>query len=365
MCSNNFQLVVFTLLLATAAMDAPSATGAGTTEALLKPPLAEDPRQPVIQKVVRLTYPELFSPSAAPGWVAITLLMNQDGTLYKGYKDDTQPQPYITNKLKAFDAMGVEYEHHGDRVQLDMQGGSAGATRIYVRAYFLNPVSDPTRDVALVRAKVNERYRSFYRPQSADRLTELTVLMTESGDIERAKVESVKYIDAADVVPSPEYFIAMGIPRERIGPIGKAMLFEGTYEDGLKSERLLVIYAWPRRAGEPAPKPWQPEQAGPAAPNDIPAVNRAIAEKYFPDLYTFTAPKNEWPIADFWVLLDHEGNVRATGRRFAGSRRDLKLYLESLYPGIRTDGFQPVEFKGEHGRWAEVNFMWLTGNRGG
>jgi hypothetical protein len=359
-CSNNFQLIAFTLLLATAAMDAPSATPAGTTDSLLKPPLLEDPRQAVIQKVVRSTYPELFSSSAAPGWVAITLLMNQDGTLFKGYKDDTQPHPYITNKLKAFDAMGVEYEHHGDRVQLDMQGGSAGATRIYVRTYFLNPVSDPTRDVALVRAKVNERYRALYKPLSAHRITQVTVLMTESGDIERAKMELVKATDAADVVPSPEHFIAMGISRERIGPIGKAMLFEGTYEDGLKSERLLVIYAWPRRAGEPAPNPWQPEQAGPAAPNDDPVVNRAIAQKYFRDLYTFTAPKNEWPIADFWVLLDHEGKVLATGRRFSGSRGDLKLYLESLYPGIRTDSYQPVEFKGDQGRLAVVNFMWLT-----
>jgi hypothetical protein len=263
MRSNSFQLIAFTLLLATAAMDAQSATRAGTTDALLKPPLVEDPRQAVIQKVVRSTYPELFSSSAAPGWVAITLLMNQDGTLYKGYKDDTQPHPYITNKAKAFDAMGAEYAHYGDRVQLDMRGGSAGATRIYVRAYLPKPVPDPTRNVPLVRA------------------------------------------------------------------------------------------------GEPAPKWWQPEQEGPAAPNDDPAINRAIAEKYFPDLYTYTTPKNE-DIADFWVLLDREGRVQATGRRYLGSRGDLKLYLESLYPGIRTDGFQPTELRSDHGRPAVVNFMWLA-----
>jgi hypothetical protein len=39
---------------------------------------------------------------------------------------------------------------------------------------------------------------------------------------------------------------------------------------------------------------------------------------------------------------------------------DLKLYLESLYPGIRTDGFQPTEFEGVHGRQAVVNFIWLA-----
>ena len=260
MGAKNIQLIAVTLLSAAIAMYVPPPTNAGAEATLLKPPLMEDPRLPVIQKVVRSTYPELFGSSAAPGWVAITLLMNQDGTLYKGYKDDTQPHPYITNKLKAFDAMGVDYEHHGDRVQFEMQGGSAGTTRIYVRTYFITPVSDPTRDVALVRAKVNERYRALYKPLSADRLMGVTVFMTEAGDIERAKAESVNASDA-QVVTTPEHFIAMGIPRERIGPIGKAMLFDGAYQDGVKSERLLVIYAWPRRLGEPVPMPWQPERA--------------------------------------------------------------------------------------------------------
>jgi hypothetical protein len=62
------------------------------------------------------------------------------------------------------------------------------------------------------------------------------------------------------------------------------------------------------------------------------------------------------------VLLGHEGKVRATGRRFLRSGGDLKLYLESLYPGIRTEGFQPVEFKGARGRRPIVNFIWLAGD---
>jgi hypothetical protein len=245
MWSNQFRSITVTLLLAWVAVHAPAATPAGMTDALIKPPLLEDPRRAVIQSLVRSTYPELFRSSAAPGWVAITLLMNRDGTLYRSYKDGTQPHPYITNKLKAFDAMGVDYEHYGDHLQLEMRGGSDGGTRIYVRAYFVAPVSGSSSD-------------------------------------------------------------------------------------------------------------------GPAAPNDDPAVNRAIAERYFPDLYTFTAPKGEWPIADFWVLLGHEGRVRATGRRFLRSGAELKLYLESLYPGIRTDGFQPTEFNGAHGRQAVVNFVWLA-----
>ena len=238
---SSVRMFVFALLLAAAAAVARPATAAGTAVALLKPPLAEDPRQAVIQKVVRSAYPELFGPFAAPGWVAITLLMNQDGTLYRGYRDETRLRPYITGTSQAFDAMGADREHYGDRVQLDMRGGSAGATRIYVRAY---------------------------------------------------------------------------LPR-------------------------------------------QAERQGPAAPNDEAAINRAIAEKYFTDLYTYTTPKNE-SIADFWVLLDREGKVLATGRRYLLGEGDLKLYLESLYPGIRTDGFQTTELQSVHGRPAVVNFTWLA-----
>ncbi len=264
MKSSRVRSIAFVLLLAVAAMDATdtqSAAAARSTDTLLKPPLVEDPRQAFIRQVVRSTYPELFGSSAAPGWVAITLLMNQDATLYKGYRDDTRPRPYITSKSKAFNAMGAESEHYGDRVQLDMRGGSTGATRIYVRAYLPKPVS--TGDAALSK------------------------------------------------------------------------------DNGSASNH------------------WQFEQEGPAAPNDDPAVNRAIAEKYFPDLYTYATPKNEL-IADFWVLLDREGKVLATGRRYSLGQMDLRLYIESLYPGIRTDGFQPVELGSDHGRPAVVNFMWLA-----
>lgn len=236
-------MALFALLLAMVLGNA--SAYAGVPGALLKPPLSEDPRRSRIREIVRASYPDLFSSSAAPGWVAITLLMNDDGTLYKGYQDDTRMRPYITGKLKAFEALGAEYEKYGDRIQVDMRGGYAGSTRIYVRAYL------------------------------------------------------------------------------------------------------------PQRASGP------PGEVGPAAPNDDPAVNRAIAEKYFPDLYTYTTPRNE-SVADFWVLLDREGRVLATGRRYILGRKDLKLYLESLYPGIKTNEFQPTELKSDHGRPAVVNFMWLA-----
>jgi len=330
----------------------------GCPDAPVKPPPMDDPRQALIQKAVHSAYPELFGASAPAGYLGVTLLMNSNWTLYRSYKDDPQPHYHYANDLKAFDMMGVDYERRGDRVQLAMKGGVNGTTGISVRAYVLKPPADPTRDFALVRASVNARYRGLYKARSAESVTELTVLMSESGGVARAKAATVNAIDA-DVPPTPEMFMEIGIPRTRIGPISQVMLYEGAYEGALKSERLLLNYAWPRRAGEPPPKPWHPELSGPFGPNDDPAVDRAIAEEYFPDLYTYTKPESETN-ADFWVLLDREGRVLATGRRYLASRGDLKRYLESLYPGIRTEDFEPREFKGDHGRRGVVNFMWLA-----
>ncbi len=257
------QATVFALLSATATMYTLAGTRVATTGALVKPPPAEDPRKGDIQKVVRSTYPELFASSTAPGWVMVTLLMNQDGTVFRGYKDEILAQPYITKRLKAFSVMGADIENYGDILQLDMRGGAAGATRIYVRTYFPNAVADQSHNAAATSV------------------------------------------------------------------------------------------------GDSVPKRWKPKQEGPAAPNDNPAVNRAIAEKYFPNLYTYSTPNNEAD-ADFWVLLNREGKVLATGRRYSGSKGDMKEYLESLYPGIRTDEYQTTELRSDHGRPGVAIFMWLA-----
>jgi hypothetical protein len=330
-----------------------------------KPPLGEDPRMTDVRNLVRATYPELFSASAAPGPVLVTLLMNQDGTLYKSYKENIEPRPWIATSFQAFDAMGVDYEHRGDGVKDRMQGRPAAGNHIDVRGWYLKFPSDPSRDVATVRAKVKARFPSLFEPIHADDaklLREgsslLTVFMTEAGDIERANIEVSKSEDIdLKTLATPEHFVAMGIASERIGLIGTTELYAGHFNDDPDLKSLRVIYAWPRRPNEPAAQPVRAEQPAAAGANDDPAVNRAISEHYFPDLYTF--PK-EWPRADPWVLLDRQGRVLKTGRRVVMSGRDIQLYVESLYPGIRTDGVQVTTIHGEHGQWADVGFVWLA-----
>ena len=229
----------------------------------------------------------------------------------------------------------------------------------------IRPPDDPQRDVAVVRAKVKARYATLFDPVYVDgaqlirsRSSLLTVFMTEAGDIERAKVEVPKNPDIEpETLATPEHFAALGVARERIGLIGTTEIDTGHFADDRDLKSLRVIYAWPRRPDESGPKLRPSDQPVAAGANDDPTVNRAIAEHYFTDLYAY--PK-EWPRADPWVLLDRQGRVLKTGRRVVMSGPDIQLYIESLYPGIRTDEVQVTTVRGGHGEWADVGFVWLA-----
>jgi hypothetical protein len=326
--------------------------------------LGEDLRPAHVRSLVQATYPALFNASSPSGPVLVTLLLNQDGTLYKSFKENIEPTPWIANSLRAFAALGVDYEHRGAAVKLRMWGGPAAQNQIDVGAWYMKQPDDPTRDVATVSAQVRARYASLFAPVHADgsRVVRegaslLTVFMTESGHIERAKVQAAKDADVdVEALATPERFVAIGVPREQVGLVGATELYSGRSTDGNDLKSLQVIYAWPRRPNELESKRESLQQPDAAGVNDDPGVNRAIAEHYFPDLYTH--PK-DWPRADPWVLLDRQGKVLATGRRVVMSTRDIQLYVESLYPGIRTDGVQVTTIEGRSGR-SDIGFVWLA-----
>ena len=210
---------------------------------LLKPPVVEDPRQTHVRELVRATYPELFSASAPPGPVLVTLLLNKDGALYKSYRESIIPGQIIRVSEKAFAAMGVDVDKRGAGVWVRMPSSPATKSYVDVRAWYMGTTVNPNAD------------------------------------------------------PHPP------------------------------------------------------------APNDDPAIDRAIAERYFPDLYTY--PK-QWPRADAWVLLNRQGQVLRTGRRVVNSGWDEKLYIESLYPGIKIAEMQAVTVHGGDNQYGDVIFVWLA-----
>ena len=229
-----------------AELQAPTLSGSPASfseRSLLKPPVVGDPRQAHVQELVRATYPELFSASAPPGPVLVTLLLNKDGTLYKSHIESIVPGQTIRVSEKAFAAMGVDVDQRGVGVWVRMPNSPATKSYVDVRAWYMGATANPNAD------------------------------------------------------PHPP------------------------------------------------------------APNDDPAIDRAIAERYFPDLYTY--PK-QWPRADAWVLLNRQGEVLRTGRRVVDSGWDEKLYVESLYPGIKIAEIQAVTAHGGDGQYGDVIFVWLA-----
>jgi hypothetical protein len=154
-----------------------------------------------------------------------------------------------------------------------------------------------------------------------------------------------------------DHFAAAGVPSERLGLIGITAIRTGHFNDDPDRKELPVIYAWPRRSGEQGVRLEVFNRERFPTPDDNRAVDRQIAERYFPDLYTYPW---DWPRADPWILLDTQGKVLITGRRVVNSADDVRHNIESLYPGIKTDRFQVVALTGPRGQEADVCFVWLA-----
>jgi beta-lactamase regulating signal transducer with metallopeptidase domain len=117
-------------LAAATQLQAPALRSGSITEntavtELRKPPPGEDPRLAHVQDLVRATYPDLFNASAPSGAVLVTLLVHEDGTLYKSFKEDIAPTPWIPNSLYALDSMGAGCEPLGAAVRTRMPGWPA------------------------------------------------------------------------------------------------------------------------------------------------------------------------------------------------------------------------------------------------
>lgn len=341
-----------TIVLAAACMGVAARTQAPTITADLprKLPADESNSHPQIEALVRATYPQYFRDAGNTGPELVNLFLNPDGSLYQSVVESIAPRPYITKSFQAFDRAHIDYEHRGPHVWFRMNGASG--LPVDVIAWHVQTASDPRRDIATVRSKVRARYAQLL--ESDDKV--VTVLMTDGGEIDRATVEDLNGRSPRNLVTA-SHFASLGYPSNQLGIVGVTYLTNSHFTDDPDRKELPVVYAWPRRANEPAMKFEVFDYGALPPPEDNRAVDRQIAEKYFPDLYTHPS---DWPRADPWILLDRQGKVLTTGRRAVNSKFDVKLNIESQYPGIKTDQWQGVALTGPKGEEADVSFVWLA-----
>jgi hypothetical protein len=206
----------------------------------------------------------------------------------------------------------------------------------------------------MVRARARSRYAELL--DSADIHKVITVLMTDAGEIDRATVETLGG-RSTESLATADHFAALGVPSDQIGLVGVTSITKGHFKDDPDARAIPVVYAWPRRPNEPGAHFEVFDRGAPTAPNDNRTADRLLAEHYFPDIYTHP---QEWPRADPWILLDRQGKVLTSGRRVVNSGSDIKLNIESLYPGIKTDRLQITTLYGPRGQRPDISFVWLA-----
>lgn len=224
---------------------------------------------------------------------------------------------------------------HADEAVSIMPPASAGMPRKPP------PPSDEAR-LRSIRHLVEQTYPDLFSPTAGSRPVFVTLLLNPDGTLYASYKQDVQPLPY--IKDSVQAFKVLGVDYERRG-------------QGLKlrmptpgGHSYVDVAAWYfQKNGQPWSDPTS-------------AIDRAIAEHYFPDLYTASM---DWPRADPWVLLDRHGNVLKTGRRVVDSGADVKLYIESMYPDIKTAEFRaetihPAETPTTDREWPYVCFVWLA-----
>jgi hypothetical protein len=201
-------------------------------------------------------------------------------------------------------------------------------------------------------------------PADGNTLNRVTAFLTADGKVDRYYMESFASSDQNpyfdDVAPGgivPELLARnwerLGLRPQQLGQMGLLYVKDGTAESG---RDLLLLYAWPRRPGEPL---------GGAVPNDGAALRvsfthadvAAALQRHLPDALS---EKGATPAGVPWLLLSQQGAVMKSGYVPApvppGSPARL---IESANPGMRVVyGMQVAGRAGQH--WAErVILAWL------
>jgi beta-lactamase regulating signal transducer with metallopeptidase domain len=344
-------LVVATMCIGVAART-PAPAIASSVDLPRKLPAEDHNSYPQFEALVRATYPQFFQGSGNAQPELVNLFLNPDGSLFKSTVEQIAPRPYITTSYAAFDTVGIDFEHRGPHALFRINGASG--LPVDVIAWYFQTPSDPTRDIATVRSKARARFSGLLN--SSEPVSVATVMMTDTGEIDGATVEP---LDGRSVtsLATAAHFAALGYTSSQIGLLGVTAVRKGHFIDDPERKDLAVIYAWPRRPNETSTTFEVLNNGRLPARDDDRMVDRKIAEAYFPDLYTHPW---DWPRADPWVLLDRQGKVLTTGRRVVNSGADVRLNVESLYPGIKTERWQVVVLNGPKGEEADVSFVWIA-----
>lgn len=350
---------------------------------LLPPPAAKRIPEGVLQALLR-RYPEVAAGPARPGIIDAALVLKADGTLYRSALAHPTPQePYGS-------AQGLEWimpRDAGPAIAALLKQGSrlpGGATlrsAVSLRYLVLPADYDAARSPELVQAALMAARPDLFLPVGSDQINRVTVFMTDDGRIDRLYNEpkhrtEQQPVPPVDVATWSPIFEPLGLKAEELGSIGlihvharpeEGRLVPASSEaaDGPDRRRLIVRFAWPRRAGEP-PGGWRAAARTNHQDEFDTAAAHAIVQHYLPEVFEAQVPMDtppaELPDAGIpAIALDSSGKVLLATRlpSHHGMSPDAVRALQSRLPESATLGrFVSRPVLDAKGTGSPVLFAW-------
>jgi hypothetical protein len=187
---------------------------------------------------------------------------------------------------------------------------------------------DASRSRARVEAALRNEHPELFQPSAPEVEHVVTVFMNDDGTISRFNDQVLQMGEGIPLnTESPERFHAIGLSNAVLGRRA-SYASEGA---------AIVLYAWPRRAGEAV---WDPETSVPKPQGrEDTADDAAILARYFPDAAATPLAKGERR----WILFGRDGRVWGTGQQTwaIGNGRSRTFVvndaeIEARYPGTRV-----------------------------
>lgn len=366
-----------------------------------------------LQKAVE-RHPELVEGPDTDSLYHLLLVMRPDGNVINSVarlapRSETEavmgelrrlmPRPDADNQLSAIS--GAQWSKH-----LVLPDGRALRTDVLFELGVVGDNYDPARAADRSSQKVEQlvraRHADLLLPADGAEVNQLTLLLTEDGQIEREKVERVPVTDRQGGMPVPELprtpadtvkvletMVAASAQRvastldievERIGLIGNLRVQEGrnaVTDDANgnlvpfgQSRVLRVTYAWPRRAGESGPSLQgmgsparfaQGLQQERAQKDERQAAAIVIVERLMPEAFTVPNSEAGTPVVALTAKGEVIGAVRLNNGGGQPSPRLVNQALRQLHAGFQQGARSNTEtLRNSSGATAQVVFAWLS-----
>lgn len=331
-------------------------------------------------------YPEIVAGRDAEGTYAVVLLLNADGSVYASDMRFTTHERVLLvdeemNAALPPDTAGSS-NTTGYNKGTQLPGGGTLRNDLRLSTRVLPADFDPSRSLAVVQKAVEAKHGSLMHDPLQGDIALVTVLMTDDGRIARDHVEHIKREDLRVKLPreaEARHFAVLGAQPDELGRIGMGFVsrrtgdqtpapmrgFDNTLQPGGVRKMLMVLYAWPRRAGDPPLSPSmlarrsiQPTTAVPAPGQFLPAARMsaqsglgsasfneqsrrvedraltALLETY-PELLRGAGREGIYTAA---LTLSPDGRVFRSGLRFSSDPAESSRHMQELSPLLHQGG---------------------------